>query len=248
MNRDIGRGTDSLQHASSSNYLIYLFVVSASFVVLLPYLIPLSRTVLPLGKKVDVVEKVTSETLKKSSPSTYTSSTSTYASISTDVMVPRGHLSDSKREALEVLIVDLQKMVLIERERTLRLENEIQILHISERFLKERLQKLEDRSPEYRRDFSASSIHNELLMQNMAATQSKQENLDILVHELLRMLQSEKERTSALALEVGMLRKSETILFDRIKRLEEKLNLFLTNYRQTNVFDSKYEQHDSNKN
>lgn len=240
MNRDIGRGTDSLQQAPSSNYLIYLFVVSAAFVILLPYLFPLGGALLRSGKKVGVVERLKSETFKKSSPLPYMPP-------STDVAMLRAYRSESNCEALEVLVVDLQRMVQIERERTLQLEYEIRILHISGRFLKERVQKLEDRRPDFRSDLSASSTHIELLMQNTAATQSKQEKLDILVHELLRMVQAEKDRTSTLALEVQTLRRSETILVDRIKTLEEKFTLLMLNYRQTNVFDHKFEQQDSSR-
>lgn len=143
-----------------------------------------------------------------------------------------------------MLVIELRRTIQIERDRTFQLENEIRVLHLSGRFLSERIQKLEERDLEHRRSFSTGAVPIDLLMQKTANMQSKQGDLVAHVQELSRMLQAERERTNALALEIKILRMSESILVDRIKRLEDKFNAFLSKDGQNKRFDSKYEQND----
>lgn len=239
MNRDITGETDSLQQTSSSSYLVYLFIFSAAFIVFFPYLFPFSGMLLRSGKGVDTVGKVKSGTFKKSTSS---------AGISrpTDTMLANIAYSESKCEALEDLVMDLQRVVQFEREKVLKLENEVRVLQISEGYLKDRVQHMEDKSLESRRDWSASYTppSGEFAMRT-TLPEGKQENLDALVHELLRMVLTEKDRTLALEMEVRILQKSEIILISRIQQLEEKFASYETTCRQTNVFDSENEQSDS---
>ncbi|KAI5060505.1 hypothetical protein GOP47_0024925 [Adiantum capillus-veneris] len=243
MNRDVGRGTDTVQQDTSSNYLIYLFVFSALFVVLLPYVIPFGGSLLRSSKK-ETVQKLKGQSVKSSEPY----SLFTYPSLSTDSLVSRQYNYENKQDEITMLIVELQRTIQIERERMFQLENEIRILHLSERYLKERVQKLEDRDLEHRRSFSAGSAPIELLMEKTLAAQNKQDNMDGYLQELLKMLQAEKERVNALAMEVRMLRMSESVLVDRVKTLEDKFNEFLLKSGQNKHFDSKYEKRDLTQN
>ncbi|MCO5579048.1 hypothetical protein L7F22_032900 [Adiantum nelumboides] len=239
MNRDLGRGTDTVQQDTSSSYLIYLFVLSALFVVLLPYILPFGGSLLRSSKK-ETVQKLKGQTVKTSEPY----SRLTYPSISTDSLVSRQYSYETKQDEIEMSIVELQRTIQVERERMFQLENEIRILHLSERYLKERVQRLESRELEHRRSFSVGSAPIELLMEKTVFAQNKQDNLDGYLQELLRMLQAEKEKVNALALEVKMLRMSESNLVDRVKTLEDKFNEFLLKSEQSKHFDSKYEKGD----
>eukprot|EP00250_Pteridium_aquilinum_P004685 c14887_g1_i1 orf=906-1622(+) len=237
MNRDLGRGTDTLQQASSSSYLAYLFLVSAAVVVMLPYLLPLGGSLLRSNKKGSVAEKIKEDRLKASE-------LYSYPSFSSDVIVSRNYMHESRLDNLEMQVIDLQRKIQIERERTYQLEYEIRILHLSERFLKERVQSLEERRHEYRRDVFAGSVPVDLLVQKTADGQSRQNNMDMYVQELRRMLQVERERTDKLVMEINVLRMSESILVDRVKTLEDKFNAFLSREGQMKHYDSKYEQKD----
>lgn len=234
MNRDISGETDPSRQSSSSNYLVYLFLFSAAFIVILPYLFPAGGMLVRSGKKVDVVAKVKSDGYSKRVSS---SSSSSYPTISSsDYLINRVYNSESKCEALEVVVMDLQKVVHIEREKTLQLENEIRVLQISENFLKERVHYLEDKSWESRKNSGsgyASSI--EVLLQNAHVSDGKRDGVDTVVHELLKMVQGEKDRTSALETEIRILQRSEAILVERIEKLETQ---FAAVCKQTNVCDS----------
>lgn len=237
MNRDLGRGTDNVQQDSSTNYLVYLFIFSAFFVFVLPYLFPFGGSLLRSSKK-EAGAKLKGQSVKTSEP--YPS----YTYLSPDSLVTRQYNFESRRDEMETSIVELQRAIQIERERTFQLENEIRILHLSERYLKERVQKLEDRELEHRRSFSAGSAPLELLMEKTAIAQNKQENMDGYLQELVRMLHAEKEKVSALAMEVKMLRMSESNLVDRVKTLEDKFSEFLSKSGQSNHFDSNYQERD----
>lgn len=218
MNREVGRGTDTLQQASSSNYLIYLFVFSASLVVLLPYLLPFGGSILRSSKKGNI---------KGSSPKASSSYSDTFSSLSSDFVVPKDYMLEDSQRDVQLRVVHLQRAIQNERERTVQLENEIRIMHISERYLRDRVQRLEDRDLEHRRSMSTSSAPVELLLQKTGNIQSRQSDLVAQVQELSRMLQDEKEISNALALEVQTLRLSKSVLEDRIKNLEDKVEAFL---------------------
>lgn len=236
MNREIAGGTDTLQQSSSSSYLVYLFLVSAALIVFLPYLFPTGGGLLVRsGKKVEVVGKVKSNTYKRGSSSTYTS-------LASDAVIKKMSYTESKCEALETLVVDLRNVVEVEREKTFELENEVRVLQISESFLKERVVNLEERNLEYRKGLSTGYISGDLGVQNTLISEGKQENADVLVRELLRIAQMEKERTSALETEVRILQRSEIILLDRIQKLEDKFASYMTTCGQS--CDNKNEQND----
>lgn len=229
MNRETPGETTSFQQTPSFNYLVYLFIVSAAFIVLLPSLFPIGGMLVRSGKKVDMVGRVKADIRKGSS--------ATYTSLPPAAMMKRIYYSESKCEALEAVVVDLQKVVQAERVKTLELENEISVLEVSESILKERVQKLEENNSASRRA-SYAPLSPEFEMQKTPSFESKQENLDALVHELVKMVHLEKDRTSSLETEVSILQRSETILIDRMQKLEEKFALYMTTCRQSNVCDS----------
>lgn len=218
----------SRQTSSSSNYLVYLFLFSAAFIVVLPYMGSIVRP----GKKADATERVK---LDRYSKKTYSTPAASYPTISSsDYLMTRMYSSEGKCDALEVLVLDLQKVVQIEREKTLHLENGVRVLQISENFLKERVQYLEDKSWESRKDNYASSV--EILLQNALASDGKRDGVDTVVHELLKMVQAEKDRTTSLVKDIQILRKSEVLLTERIEKLESQ---FAAICRQSNVCDGK---------
>lgn len=225
-------GESSSRQTSSSNYLVYLLLFSAAFIVVLPHMgnIFVSRP----SRKADVQEKVKvdrySKKVHSSPPASY------YPTISSsDYLMTRAYSSEGKCDALEVLVLDLQKVVQIEREKTIHLENEVRVLQISENFLKERIQYLEDKSWESRKDGYASSM--EVLLQNALVSEGRKDGVDTVVHELLKMVQVEKDRTSSLEKEIRILQKSESILIDRIEKLESQFGAIC---KQSNLCDSKY--------
>lgn len=231
LNRE-SSGESSSRQTSSSSYLVYLFLFSATFIVVLPHMgnIFVSRP----SKKADVQEKVKADRYSKK---VYSSPPASYPTISSsDYLMTRVYSSEGKCDALEVLVLDLQKVVQIEREKTIHLENEVRVLQISENFLKERIQYLEDKSWESRKDGYASSM--EVLLQNaLVGSEGRKDGVDTVVHELLKMVQVEKDRTSSLEKEIRILQKSESILIDRIEKLESQ---FAAICKQSNLCDSKY--------
>lgn len=237
MNRDITGETDSFQQTSSSSYLVYLFIVSAAVIVFLPYVFPFTGILLRSAKKVDVVGKVKSDPIKKSSSSRFTSLTS-------DAVIKKTYYSESTCEALQAHLMDMQKVVQNERERTFNLENEIRILKISETFLKERVHNLEERNS--RKEFTTGYTSSvEYMMQNTPLmTESKRGDSDIIVHELLRMVLKEKDRTSTLEMEIRNLKKSEIALVGRVQKLEEKV----ASYGETDVSDREVNKRDYSRN
>ncbi|KAI5054113.1 hypothetical protein GOP47_0012039 [Adiantum capillus-veneris] len=224
-------GEPGSRQTSSANYLVYLFLFSATFIVVLPYMgsILVSRP----SKKADIVqEKPKLGTYNKK---TYSSPPASYPTISSsDYMMTRVYGSEGKCDALEVLVLDLQKVVQVEREKTLHLENEVRVLQISENFLKERIQYLEDKSWESRKDSYASSM--EVLLQNALVYDGRKDGVDTIVHELLKMVQAEKDRTSSLEKEIRIMQKSEAILIERIDKLESQFSVLC---KQSNLCDSK---------
>ena len=121
------------------------------------------------------------------------------------------------------------------------MENEIRVLRMSDKFLKERVLSLEGRaySNENHHGSSSSSSSLELMLEHIDSMQRKQENSDHLLWELSKMMQLEKEKTSALSQEVRTLRKSEAVLADKVHSLEEQVSVVVsaTRSRQTYVFD-----------
>ncbi|MCO5604943.1 hypothetical protein L7F22_059118 [Adiantum nelumboides] len=230
-NRESSADSGSRQ-APSSNYLVYLFLFSAAFIVVLPYMgnIMVSRP----AKKADTIqEKAKLGTYNKKA---YSSPPASYPTISSsDYLMTRVYSSEGKCDALEVLVLDLQKVVQIEREKTLHVENEVRVLQISENFLKERVQYLEDKSWESRKDNYASSM--EVLLQNALVSDGRKEGVDTIVHELLKTVQAEKDRTSSLEKEIRIIQKSEAILIERIDKLESQFSAIC---KQSNLCDSKY--------
>ncbi|KAH7415432.1 hypothetical protein KP509_14G043300 [Ceratopteris richardii] len=235
MNRDVGRGTGALQQEPSSSYLLLLFISSAIFFIALPYLLPFGGSLLWWRRK-GTAEEPKLKFSEKTDPDYK------YAYLSTNVLTSRQYSHDSKHEEVHSSIVNLQKTLQIERERIAQLESEIYILQLSERYLKERVQKLEAGQFGYSRSVSSPSVPIEHLMERTVNVQKKLESMDDLVEELLRMLQTEREKVSSLALEVRTLRVSESTLTDKIKNLEEKFNEFLSKNEQNEDSSYKYVQ------
>eukprot|EP00250_Pteridium_aquilinum_P013093 c21125_g1_i1 orf=1169-1879(+) len=234
MNRDSG-GESSSRQTPSSNYLVYLFLFSAAFIVVLPHM---GSILVRPGKKTDTTEKVRTDTRHNkrtySQPASYSPPASYPTISSSDYLMTRVYGSEGKCDALEVLVLDLQKVVQIEREKTLHLENEVRVLQISENFLKDRIQYLEDKSWESRKDSYTTSV--ELLLQNALVSDGKKDGVDTVVHELLKMVQAEKDRTSSLEKEIRIMQKSEALLIERIDKLESQFSAIC---RQSNVCDSR---------
>ncbi|KAH7445190.1 hypothetical protein KP509_02G112000 [Ceratopteris richardii] len=153
---------------------------------------------------------------------------------------------DSKNAEIEMSIMNLHRTIQIERERTSQLENELRILHLSEMYLKERVQRLEERDLHHRRSLSAGSVPIEHLMERTMNIQSKQENAGDFLQDLLKMLQVERDKVSSLMTEVKILRATESHLVDRVRNLEEKFNDFLSKSRQSENFINDYEKRKHN--
>jgi chromosome segregation ATPase len=123
--------------------------------------------------------------------------------------------------------MELQRMLQAERERILQLEDEIRVLRISSNFLKERIHSVEERTGfglKQEPGLMAGSSSIDRLMQQIDSLQRKQESLNGLAWELSKMIQWEKEKTSALASEISSLRQSEAMLVAKVKMLEEKVS------------------------
>ena len=218
MNRDARPSNTPPQPANTpANYLVYLFIFSVVFIVLLPYIVPwMGMIQRPMKKTGNDMKPKSQETFKDSSlsstPQSYVNSP-----------FQRSYLTDGKYDVLESLIMDIQKAVQMERERTMKLENDVRILELSERFLKERIQMVEDRnivveSPK------ASYNSLQLISQSIDGNSNNLGNIDVLVRELLRAVQKEKERTDSLDMEIGKLKMSESSLKDRMELLELKIS------------------------
>ena len=236
MNRMPSNGSRRAQQQTSSpTYLLLFFIFSLFCVIVLPSLYPLGRLLPQVSKKI-----VVNFFFKKSSstPPPPTNQQSTQQQQQQTQQLP--HFSsgalvaekssfswDTNSRALEPVVLELQRMLQMERERILKMEHEIRILQISANFLKERIHLVEERAfnSKPHHDLSEGSLSmTDLLMQHADSLQRKQESLNNLVQELSKMMQWEKERTSALASEVSSLRQSEAMLLARVKILEEKLN------------------------
>jgi chromosome segregation ATPase len=136
-------------------------------------------------------------------------------------------LRDAESRALEALVMELQRMLQAERERILQLEDEIRLLRMSSNFLKERIHSVEERTAFGSKQdpgLMAGSSSIDRLMQQIDSLQRKQESLNGLAWELSKMIQWEKEKTSALASEISSLRQSEAMLMAKVKMLEEKVS------------------------
>ena len=253
MNRTPSNGSRRAQQQTSSpTYLLIFFMFSLFCVIFLPSLSPLGRLLPQVSKKI-----VINFFFKKSSsappPPTNHQPTQSQQQQQQTQQIP--HFSsgalvaektsfswDANSRALEPVVLELQRMLQMERERILKMEHEIRLLQISANFLKERIHLVEERAfnSKPHRDFNDGSLSNtDLLMQHADSLQRKQESLNSLVQELSKMMQWEKERTSALASEVSSLRQSEALLLARVKILEENLNEVepKKNRKRTYAFD-----------
>ncbi|KAI5076035.1 hypothetical protein GOP47_0008894 [Adiantum capillus-veneris] len=226
MFRDVNGEGDPLskQQAPTSSYLVYLLLLSAGLIVVLPYMFP-SRGLLSRTGSAGSDEIIGSS---KSSGGRIRTRTRTMSSPVYDYSLSHNlHKYESKCESLEILVMDLQRVVHVERERTMHLENEIRVMQISESFLKERVQYLEDRNWDFRRESSSSSSMDSLLRSAQFAAPSEARKTtsgvpDTLIHDLLRMVHVERERTMSLESEIRLLQKAEMSLQSRIQMLEEQ--------------------------
>ncbi|KAH7416463.1 hypothetical protein KP509_14G092700 [Ceratopteris richardii] len=220
MNRESSSESGSRQ-ASQCNYLACLFLSSFVLITLLPYMggIMVTRR----SKKDNAQDEMTVNKYNERAYSSL-SSVSYLATIpSSNYLNSHIYSTEGKCFALEALVLDLQKVVQIEREKTLLLGNEVRVLQISESFLKDRIQYLEERRWESRKG-SSYSASMELLLQNTVSSNGKKDDIDTLEYELFQILQAEKDRISSLEKEISILQKSETILIERVEKLEAQLS------------------------
>lgn len=234
MNRDVNGESDPLskQQTPSSSYLVYLLLLSAGFIVVLPYLFPSSGLLSRTGSRTEE-GRASLQSERRSSYKRASPAPSSYPTLYTNDYFRK---YESKCESLEIFVMDLQRVVHAERERTMHLENEIRVLQISENFLKERVQYLEERNWDYRKEGTSSDS----LLRNMphfAASDARKGSVpDTLVHDLLRMVQVERDRTSSLQSEIRLLQRSEMSLQSRIEKLEEQ---FASTCKEPTTKDSK---------
>ncbi|KAH7414606.1 hypothetical protein KP509_14G001600 [Ceratopteris richardii] len=229
MNRDIN--TDTLrkqQQSPSPNYLLYLLVLSFGLVVVFPFIFP-SRSLLSWSGSEDDGDASGRNSLvdnnRRSSGKKSTSASMTLydRSLSYDNF-------DRRCASLEALVMDLQGVVQVERERTTYLESEIRTMQMSENFLKNRVHYLEERNLALTRDVSPSSSFSSpsidpLLRNAQSFTSDGRPAGDVpetIFHDLLKIVQVERERTLALESEIRHLQKSEASLQTRVQVLEEK--------------------------
>ncbi|MCO5604484.1 hypothetical protein L7F22_058651 [Adiantum nelumboides] len=220
MFRDVNGEGDPLnkQQASSSSYLVYLLLLSAGLIVVLPYTFPSSGLLSRTGSA--GTEDVIGSSKASARVRTHLTSPVYDYSLSHNL-----RKYESKCDSLEILVMDLQRVVHVERERTMHLENEIRVMQISESFLKERVQYLEERNYDYRRESSYSPSMDSLLRNAQFSASDTRKTTgvpDTLIHDLLRMVHVERERTLSLESEIRLLQKAEISLQSRIQMLEEQ--------------------------
>ncbi|KAH7433970.1 hypothetical protein KP509_07G095200 [Ceratopteris richardii] len=225
MNRDVYGDNDPLskqQQGPSSSYLAYLLFLSIGVIVVLPRLFPSSSLFSWTGgnKDEDAGDNRSSmpKRSKTSSPATFYDRSRTYDTF------------DRACSSLEAHVMDLQRVVHVERERTMRLESEIRVLQMSENFLKDQVHYLEKRSLMFRKEarpFSASyappSVDPFLWTSQFHSAGAKTAEVpNTLFQDLLRMVQVERERTLFLESEIRSLQKSEALLQSRVQVLEDQ--------------------------
>ncbi|KAH7447474.1 hypothetical protein KP509_01G108400 [Ceratopteris richardii] len=201
---------------------------------MLPYMRGIK--IMKSSKKVDSQKKMMPDKYSEKSYPSLSPSLLPQVITTPDYLATRLYNSEGKCDALEVLVLDLQKVVQNEREKTLHLGNEVRVLQISENFLKERVQYLEEKSWDSRKDNSHSAAM-EVLLQSALVPDAKKDGTDALIHELLKMVQAEKDRTTSVEREIKILQKHEDLLTEKIEKLEAQFSVIC---KQSNLCDGKY--------
>jgi chromosome segregation ATPase len=232
MNRSSSNGSRrSQQPPSSPAYLLIFFVFSLFAFMALPLLLPLGSWIPGASRRALIYFFFKRSSASSPAKDIYQPAQQQQPHFaSKSLMAEQSSLSsfrDTESRALEVLVMELQRMLQAERERILQLEDEIRVLRISSNFLKERIHSVEERTGfglKQEPGLMAGSSSIDRLMQQIDSLQRKQESLNGLAWELSKMIQWEKEKTSALASEISSLRQSEAMLVAKVKMLEEKVS------------------------